>query len=115
MRGIPNTRYSRADRTQNWPITTTVFREKIGRVGEWGQRNVFCLLIGPRFLRWIHEGPDESGDDLLQLERTIQLCGDEGVVVHVVGPSAVMGCQKGSQLCRLKKNNTSYSFWLTVN
>lgn len=58
---------------------------------------------------------DESGDDLLQLEKTIQLCGEEDVVVHVVGPSAVMGCQKGSQFCQLKQNNTSYSFWLTVN
>lgn len=58
---------------------------------------------------------DESGDDLLQLEPTIESCRENDVVVHVLGPSAVMGCQKGSQLCVLKKNNVSYSFWLTVN
>jgi hypothetical protein len=58
---------------------------------------------------------DESGDDLLQLEPTIELCRQEKVAVHVVGPSAVMGCQKGSQLCVLTNNNVDYSFWLTVN
>jgi hypothetical protein len=58
---------------------------------------------------------DESGDDVLQLESTIELCNEANVAVHVIGPSAVMGCQKGSQHCVLKKNNVNYSFWLTVN
>ena len=58
---------------------------------------------------------DESGDDIRQLERTIELCREEDVVVHVLGPSAVMGCQKGSQLCKIPQGNRTYPFWLTVN
>ena len=58
---------------------------------------------------------DESGDDVTNLEQTIELCREEGVVVHVVGPSAVMGCQKGSQLCQIPQGNRTYPFWLIVN
>lgn len=58
---------------------------------------------------------DESGDDIRQLERTIEMCHEEDVVVHVLGPSAVMGCQKGSQLCQIPQGNRTYPFWLTVN
>ena len=39
---------------------------------------------------------DESGDDLDQLEQIIQLCKTEKVSVTVIGPSAVLGCPKGT-------------------
>ncbi|OYV86100.1 MAG: hypothetical protein B7Z73_12350 [Planctomycetia bacterium 21-64-5] len=38
---------------------------------------------------------DESGNDLALLEETIALCRSEGVVVSVVGPSAVLGAARG--------------------
>ncbi len=39
---------------------------------------------------------DESGDDVDQLEPTIQFCRDYSVPVHVIGPSAVFGAERGS-------------------
>lgn len=41
---------------------------------------------------------DESGDDILRLEQTIRLCREQGVVVTVVGPTAVLGSERGSHL-----------------
>ncbi len=40
---------------------------------------------------------DESGDDHPLLEETIQACRRERVVVHVVGPEAVLGMEQGLQ------------------
>lgn len=41
---------------------------------------------------------DESGDDGIRVEETVQNCRHHGVAVHVIGPTAVMGLQEGSQL-----------------
>ena len=38
---------------------------------------------------------DESGDDILRLENTIQLCRQANVRVDIIGPSAVLGSQRG--------------------
>ena len=38
---------------------------------------------------------DESGDDVLQLESIIQKCKRRGVMVSVVGPTAVLGSEQG--------------------
>lgn len=38
---------------------------------------------------------DESGSDVLGLEKTIQLCKENAITVCVVGPSAVLGSQRG--------------------
>ncbi|GAA5509271.1 hypothetical protein Rcae01_04770 [Novipirellula caenicola] len=57
---------------------------------------------------------DESGDDTLQLEDTIQYCRSAGVAVHVIGPNAVMGCERGSQLCQVPSGGREYAFWLPV-
>lgn len=40
---------------------------------------------------------DESGDDVQKLEYTIANCREAKAVVHVLGPTAVMGMQKGLQ------------------
>jgi hypothetical protein len=41
---------------------------------------------------------DESGDDTHYLEPTIALCREAGIAVHIVGPSAVLGSDRGSHL-----------------
>lgn len=41
---------------------------------------------------------NESGDDIEQLEDTITLCQRENVSISVVGPTAVLGRRRGSQL-----------------
>ena len=38
---------------------------------------------------------DESGDDILQLEEVIRKCKRRGVLVSVVGPTAVLGSEQG--------------------
>ncbi|EMI19065.1 hypothetical protein RMSM_04005 [Rhodopirellula maiorica SM1] len=57
---------------------------------------------------------DESGDDTLRLEPTIEYCRSAGVAVHVIGPNAVMGCEQGSQLCHIPSGGREYAFWLPV-
>ena len=57
---------------------------------------------------------DESGDDTLRLEDTIDYCRSAGVAVHVIGPNAVMGCERGSQLCQIPSGGREYAFWLPV-
>ncbi|WP_372721748.1 vWA domain-containing protein [Novipirellula sp.] len=57
---------------------------------------------------------DESGDDTLRLEDTIEYCRSAGVAVHVIGPNAVMGCERGSQLCHIPSGGREYAFWLPV-
>ena len=42
---------------------------------------------------------DESGDDTLKLEPTIAICRQANIAVHVVGPTAVFGAERGSHLC----------------
>lgn len=58
---------------------------------------------------------DESGDDGLKLEYTITKCRNANAVVHVLGPTAVMGAQEGSQLWSTEMNGRQYDFLLTVN
>ncbi|MEM0926865.1 MAG: vWA domain-containing protein, partial [Planctomycetota bacterium] len=41
---------------------------------------------------------DESGDDTLMLEPTIAICRQANIAVHVVGPTAVFGAERGSHL-----------------
>ena len=55
---------------------------------------------------------DESGDDILMLEQTVALCRYAGVVVHAVGPSAVLGSDQGSHLW--VDPPTGYRFLLPV-
>jgi hypothetical protein len=58
---------------------------------------------------------DESGDDTGDLEATIRRCREAGVAVHVIGPTAAMGCGLGSQHCTVRERGVNYSFWLNVN
>lgn len=58
---------------------------------------------------------DESGDDTSELEATIRVCREAGVAVHVIGPTAAMGCAIGSQHCTVRERGVNYSFWLSVN
>jgi len=41
---------------------------------------------------------DESGDDILLLEPTIEMCRKRNAMVVVVGPSAVLGSDRGTRL-----------------
>jgi hypothetical protein len=64
---------------------------------EWAVGNIFLQR------RWFRKKPqmllviwtDESGDDFLRLEQTIQLCRQANVRVDIIGPSAVLGSQVG--------------------
>ncbi|MDA1165229.1 MAG: VWA domain-containing protein, partial [Planctomycetota bacterium] len=51
---------------------------------------------------------DESGDDYLQLERTIQKCRSSRLEVSVIGPSAVLGQMQGYHAYTAKDNLTYY-------
>jgi len=55
---------------------------------------------------------DESGDDTESLEPTIQACHQSRTKVHVVGPSSVMGTDRGLQ--PYTDPATGYSFLLPV-
>lgn len=55
---------------------------------------------------------DESGDDILRLEETVALCRQQGVVVTVVGPTAVFGAEGG--YAPYVDRGTGYSFLLPV-
>lgn len=55
---------------------------------------------------------DESSDDYLNLEETIELCREKDVVVHVVGPQAVLGSQQGTHL--YTDPGTGFQFLLPV-
>lgn len=55
---------------------------------------------------------DESGDDTASLEPTIQACHQSGTTVHVVGPSSVLGTDRGLQ--PYTDPATGYSFLLPV-
>lgn len=55
---------------------------------------------------------DESGDDTLRLEDTIAYCRQQGVVVTVVGPTAVFGAEGG--YAPYVDRPTGYSFLLPV-
>lgn len=55
---------------------------------------------------------DESGDDTVQLESTIELCRESHVPVHVIGPSAVFGAQWGSHAW--KNPATGHEYMLPV-
>ncbi|MFT5093773.1 MAG: hypothetical protein ACI93T_002603, partial [Porticoccaceae bacterium] len=48
------------------------------------QKNLMCVVC-----------TDESGDDYLRLERTIQTCRNSKLEVSVIGPSAVLGQMRG--------------------
>lgn len=72
-----------------------------------GQENVFnaiqfCLA---QYSRWqgtliIVVWTDESGDDTMLLEDTLRVCRERDAVVHVVGPNAVFGSDRGTHLWR---------------
>jgi len=55
---------------------------------------------------------DESGDDTANLEPVIQACRQSRTKVHVVGPSSVMGTDRGLQ--PYTDSATGYSFLLPV-
>jgi hypothetical protein len=54
---------------------------------------------------------DESGDDGRAIEETVQNCRQNGVAVHVIGPTAVMGLEEGAQLWT---SNANQRFLLKV-
>lgn len=51
---------------------------------------------------------DESGDDYLRLENTIQKCLQSNVRVDVIGPSAVLGAQTGYSAYQSPENGLVY-------
>jgi len=55
---------------------------------------------------------DESGDDILRLEEIIALCRKRRVVVRIVGPSAVLGSERGTHYYVDK--GSGYAFYLPV-
>jgi hypothetical protein len=55
---------------------------------------------------------DESGDDTQLLEPTISLCRAAGAAVHIVGPSAVVGSDRGSHLWH--QPGTGHGYYLPV-
>ncbi|MCR9211592.1 MAG: VWA domain-containing protein [bacterium] len=57
---------------------------------------------------------DESGDDVQKLEYTIANCREAKAVVHVLGPTAVMGMQKGLQRWTSDKRGGG-EYFLTVD
>lgn len=57
------------------------------------KRYAFRAKGGLRIVIWT----DESGDDLALLEPTIELCKKHNCVVHVVGPTSVLGTDAGLQ------------------
>jgi hypothetical protein len=65
---------------------------------EWCVDNLFNArrwLRGKERQKLLVLWTDESGDDYLRLEHTIQKCLRANVRVDVIGPSAVLGAQKG--------------------
>ena len=65
---------------------------------EWCVDNLFNAhrwLRGKERQKLLVLWTDESGDDYLRLEHTIQKCLQANVRVDVIGPSAVLGAQKG--------------------
>lgn len=55
---------------------------------------------------------DESGDDILYLEQVIQKCKRRGVLVSVVGPTAVLGSEQGRH--HWVDKGTGYAFLLPI-
>src|SRR6185295_2319431 len=55
---------------------------------------------------------DESGDDIMQLEKTIEMCRKAHAMVLVVGPSAVLGSDRGTHYWVDKP--TGFAFRLPV-
>jgi hypothetical protein len=55
---------------------------------------------------------DESGDDILKLEETIHLCRTSNTIVHIVGPNAVFGSERGTHLWR--DADSGFAFRLPV-
>lgn len=51
---------------------------------------------------------DESGDDYLRIEQTIQTCLAANVRVDIIGPSAVLGAQNGFTAYTHPENNVVY-------
>jgi len=51
---------------------------------------------------------DESGDDYLRLERTIQICRNSRLEVSVIGPSAVLGQMQGYHAFHAEDNRVYY-------
>ncbi|WDQ15974.1 vWA domain-containing protein [Rhodopirellula sp. P2] len=58
---------------------------------------------------------DESGDDVQKLEYTIANCRQAEAVVHVLGPTAVMGMQKGLQRWTAPAAGGGAEYFLTVD
>lgn len=61
------------------------------------QKNLMCVVC-----------TDESGDDYLRLERTIQNCRNSKLEVSVIGPSAVLGQMRGYHAYTANDNNLYY-------
>lgn len=57
---------------------------------------------------------DESGDDGVALEQTIDQCRGADCAVHVLGPTAVLGAEEGLQRWTAEQNGRSLDFLLTV-
>ena len=74
----------------------------------------FCLR---QYSKWkgtliIVVWTDESGDDTLKLEETVAMCRQQDAIVHVVGPNAVFGSERGTHLWR--DAGTGFTFQLPV-
>lgn len=61
------------------------------------QKNLMCVVC-----------TDESGDDYLRLEQTIQTCRNSRIEVSVIGPSAVLGQMRGYHAYTANDNNLYY-------
>ncbi len=104
--------------------STTVFTQSVNAVARMpldpsGLENVFTAVQFTLKSFGVWKGAkmiviwtDESGDDLPLLEETIQLCRQNGTVVHVVGPQAVLGMEQGLQ--RYVLPQTQQAFLLPV-
>jgi hypothetical protein len=74
----------------------TAVQFALARFGDWKGQTILVI--------WT----DESGDDLPQLEETIRLCRVRHAIVHVVGPQAVLGMERGLQQWTLPQTGQSY-------
>jgi hypothetical protein len=104
--------------TQKWSLVTKAAANMPNDVT--GVENVFTALqyaIVEHRKQWPGQllyliWTDESGNDVQQLEQTIELCRKHNVSVSVVGPTAVLGRPRGMQFFRL---NPQYAWWLDVD
>jgi hypothetical protein len=93
---------------RNLPLATTGIENVMTAVNEcieqYGRKWKGSVII----VVWT----DESGDDVLQLEEVIRKCKRRGVLVSVVGPTAVLGSEQGRHYYVDK--GTGYAFLIPI-